>query len=126
MGSSLLLNYLIELGREDLIDGNTTLFTTKSRQQTSRAHRSAWRNLEPTSVDTFTRNTGNLYEASGSIFAWGTGDEPHPSLSFYEARSDIFDRPARFWDLKELGTPFRDFSMSQEEELLALIQEIEM
>ena len=125
MVSSLLLNYLMELGREDLVDGNATAFTAKSRQRTLRDHRSAWRGLSPTSADTFTRDTKHLYEASGSVFAWGTGDEPHPSLSFYEARSDILDRPARFWDHKELGTPFRDFSMSQEEDLLALIQEIE-
>lgn len=103
-----------------------TEFTAKSRQRALRDHRRAWRNLEPTSTDTFTRDTKHLYEASGSIFAWGTGDDPHPSLSFYEARSDILDRPTRFWDLKQLGTPFRDFSMSQEEDLLALIQEIEL
>ena len=125
VGSSLLLNYLIELGREDLIDGDATIFTTNSRQRTLHNYCKAWRNLEPTSTEIFTCNIGHLCEASGSIFAWVTGNRPHSSLSLYEACSDILDRSARFWDLKDLGTPFHNFYINQEEDLLVLIREME-
>ena len=121
VGSSLLLNYLIELGREDLIDGDATIFTTNSRQRTLHDHCKAWRNLEPTSTETFACDVRRRYKASGSIFAWATGDRPYSSLSLYEARSDILDRSARLWDLKDLGTPFRNFYISQEEDLLVLV-----
>jgi hypothetical protein len=90
VASSLLLNYLMELGREGLVDGNSTVFTAKSRQRTLRDHRSAWRGLVPTSTNTFTRDTKHLYEASGTVFAWGTGDEPHSKiLGSQAARSSI-------------------------------------
>lgn len=123
--SSLLLEHLMELGRAGYIDGDSTIFPLKSRQRALREHRRAWRNLEPSHTDTIVRDTKLVYEASGSIFAWGTGDAPAPILSFYQASSNIYDRPSRQWSLKDLGTSFRDFAMSQEEDLLVLIQEPE-
>lgn len=122
--SSLLLQYKIELGRCDLIDGPKDGSTTRSRLDTLRTHRRAWRTLEPSHTDTFTRDTKNLYEASGSIFAWGTGESSRPFLCFYQAPSNIFDRPApRMWELRDMEIPFRDFAMSEEEGLIVLIQE---
>lgn len=121
---SLLLEYLIELGIEDYIDGSSTHFTLKERRRALREHQRAWRYLEPTDTVKIIRDTKHLYEASGSIFAWGTGEEPS-LLSFYQASSDIFNRPSRQWELKHLGTSFRDFAMSQEEDLLVLIEETE-
>lgn len=125
MKSSVLLKYLIELGREAYCEGDTSAFTLNAQFRALRAHRQAWRTLVPSHTETIIRDTKQLYEASGNIFAWGTGDDPAPMLSFYQAASNIYDLPLRQWDLKNLGTTFRDFAMCPDENLLVLIQEPE-
>ncbi|KAF8306021.1 hypothetical protein DL93DRAFT_2172277 [Clavulina sp. PMI_390] len=100
------------------------MFSTSDKWEAFKNHRRAWRTLEPTHSESFVRNTRDVYEASGSTFAWGTGDASRPILNFYQAESNLYNRPARRWDLKEFGlSSFRDFTINEQEDLLILIEE---
>ncbi|KAF8333538.1 uncharacterized protein EI90DRAFT_3052317 [Cantharellus anzutake] len=118
--SSLLLQYLTELGCHGKVEGCSANLTTAEKLQELLLHEHRWGNLEPHSVCEIEPPTNHIYEFACSVI--GTGPRRSPmSLFFAELPSAVHGTPVRTWTHQDPSLLLRDFTMDPSQDLLVLL-----
>ncbi|KAF8333539.1 uncharacterized protein EI90DRAFT_3052323 [Cantharellus anzutake] len=118
--SSLLLQYLTELGCHGKVEGCSVNLTTAEKLQELLLHEHRWVNLEPHSLCEIEPPIDEIYEFACSVI--GTGPRRSPmSLFFAELPSAVNSTPLRTWTHQDPSLLLRDFTMDPSQDLLVLL-----